>query len=69
MRWLWSAHPELRLRGRLIEKIPRALPLKHLEDGALGLQIAEHQIVRGRIDWDEAEDGRVPLLVIGRLIA
>jgi len=54
----------LTLLGRLIEKMRRALSLKHVEDGELGLQIAEHQIVRGLIEWDEAYDGRVPLLVI-----
>jgi hypothetical protein len=60
----------LALLARLIEKIRRALSIKHVGDGELGLQIADHQVVRGRIEWDEAEDGRVPLLVIdGREIA
>jgi hypothetical protein len=55
----------LTLLGRLIEKMCRALSVTHIEDGALGLQIAEHQtLVRGVIEWDEASDGRVPLLVI-----
>ena len=31
--------------------------------GSLGLQIAD-KIVRGRIEWDDAKDGRVPLLNI-----
>jgi hypothetical protein len=53
----------LALLGRLIEKIRRALSTKHLIDGELGLHIAE-QVVRGKVEWDEAEDGRVPLLVI-----
>ena len=43
----------------------RSLSIKHLEDGDLGLTIADHQTVRGRIDWDEKAEGRVPLLVIG----
>lgn len=54
----------LALLGRLIEKMRRALSIKHLEDDALGLQIAEHQIVRARIEWDDASDGHAPLLII-----
>jgi len=53
----------LALLGRLIEKIRRALSIKHLIDGELGLHIAE-QVVRGMIEWDDAHDGRVPLLII-----
>ena len=53
----------LALLGRLIEKIRRAISVKHLKNGECGLQIAG-QAVRARIEWDEAEDGRVPLLVI-----
>ncbi len=52
------------LLGRLIEKMRRALSTKHLTDGEHGLQIADHRIVRGRIEWVDAHDGRVPLLVI-----
>jgi Thiolase, C-terminal domain len=52
------------LLGRLIEKMRRALSTKHLTDGEHGLQIAEQRVVRGRIEWDDASDGRVPLLVI-----
>ena len=51
------------LLGRLIERIRRALSRKHLEDGNLGLQIAG-QVVRGRIEWDDAHDGRLPMLII-----
>jgi hypothetical protein len=51
------------LLGRLVEKIRRALAMRHLTQGTLGLEIA-HKAVRGRIAWDEDEDGRVPLLVI-----
>ena len=57
------------LLGRLIEKIRRALAIKHLTDDGHGLQIAD-QTVRARIDWDEAEDGHVPLVVVdGREIS
>lgn len=52
------------LLGRLIEKIRRALSVKHLEDDERGLQIANSQIVRGMVEWDDAHDGRVPLLII-----
>jgi hypothetical protein len=57
------------LLGKLIEKMRRALSIKHIEDSELGLQIANHQIVRGLVEWDDASDGRVPLLLIdGRKI-
>jgi hypothetical protein len=52
------------LLGRLIEKMRRALSVKHIEDGELGWHITDHQVVRGLIDWDVASDGRVPLLII-----
>jgi hypothetical protein len=52
------------LLGRLLEKIRRALSIKHLTDGEDGLQIADHQIVQGRIEWDDAQEDRLPLLNI-----
>src|SRR5206468_1588695 len=54
----------LALLGRLIEKMRRALSVKHLTNSEHGLQIADHRVVRARIEWDDAHDGRVPLLVI-----
>ena len=52
------------LLAQLIERMRRALSVRHLEEeGQFGLSIAD-LLVRGRIDWDPAEDGRVPLLVI-----
>jgi hypothetical protein len=54
----------LALLGRLIEKMRRALSIQHVIDGELGLEIADHQVVRGKIGWDEDQDGRVPLLII-----
>ena len=57
------ADDPLRLLAQLIERIRRALSIKHVNVGSLGLQIAEH-VVRGRIEWDEARDGRVPLLAV-----
>lgn len=53
----------LELLARLIDKIRRALSLKHLEKGRSGLEIAD-RTVRGRIARDRAEEGRVPALVI-----
>ncbi len=32
-------------------------------NGSLRLQIA-NQVVRGRIEWDDAHDGRLPMLII-----
>ena len=55
---------QLALLGRLIEKIRRALSIKHLKDGELGPQIADRLAVQGRIEWDAAEDGSVPLIVV-----
>jgi len=46
----------------------RALSVKHLADREFGVDIAD-SVVRGRIEWDEEQDGRVPLLVVdGRRI-
>ncbi|BAB52530.1 DUF7686 domain-containing protein [Mesorhizobium japonicum] len=60
----------LAMLGRLIAKIRRALAVKHLEDGEYGLQIGQAGVVRGLIDWDAAQDGHLPLLVIdGREIS
>lgn len=52
------------LLGRLIERIRRALSVKHIVDGALGQQIANHRVVRGLIRWDDAHKGRIPCLVV-----
>jgi hypothetical protein len=52
------------LLGHLIEKMRHALAVKHVDEGDFGLRIADHLMVRGRIDWDEASDGGAPLLVI-----
>jgi hypothetical protein len=52
------------LLGKLIEKMRRALSIKHIENDKFGLRIADHQIVRGLVEWDDASDGRVPLLLI-----
>jgi hypothetical protein len=54
----------LALLGRLIDKIRRALSLRHIVDGEFGRQIADHRLVRGTIEWDEARGGQVPLVII-----
>jgi hypothetical protein len=57
------------LVGRLIERIRRGLSVKHLRNGTYGLQIADHRVVRGKIEWGDSEDGSVPQLnVDGREI-
>jgi hypothetical protein len=50
--------------GRLIGKMRRALSVQHLKDSDYGLQIADHGVVSGRIEWDHARDDHLPLLVI-----
>jgi hypothetical protein len=48
----------------------RALSTKHLTNGERGLQISGERIVRGRVECDDARNGRVPVLLIdGREIA
>ena len=48
----------------LLERMRRALSTKHLTEGERGLEIADHRVVRGRIEWDDAHNGRIPLLII-----
>lgn len=52
--------------GRLIEKMRRALAIRHLVEGEDGqLQIAGDRVVRARIEWNEEdEEARTPRLVI-----
>jgi hypothetical protein len=52
----------LSLLARLIERMRRSLSVKYLERSEYGTQIADRTAC-GRIEWDESEDGRVPLLV------
>ncbi|MDL2354635.1 MAG: hypothetical protein QFF03_05210 [Pseudomonadota bacterium] len=51
------------LCGRLVEKMRRALAVMHVRRGRLGLEIIE-ETVRGRIGWDDAAEGRLPLVTI-----
>ena len=53
------------LMGKMVPRIGRLLAQQHLKTEAhiSGLHIAD-LLVRGRITWDESEDGRVPMLVI-----
>ena len=58
----------LALFARLLERMRRALSIKHIKRGSLGLQIAD-RVVQGLIEWDDAAEGRVPLIVVdGRAI-
>jgi hypothetical protein len=52
------------LLGRLIAKIRRALSVKHLVDGELGLQIGDSRVVQGMVASDRDYGGRTPLLII-----
>ena len=64
--FLMLGEPEedpLALLGRLVERMRRSLSVKHLARGEHGMQIAD-KTACGRIEWDDSEDGRVPLLVI-----
>jgi len=57
------------LLGKLIQRIRKGLSVKHVQDSAHGLQIVD-ETLRGRIEWDDDEDGRVPLMVVdGREIS
>ena len=57
------------LLGKLIQRIRKGLSVKHIEDGPHGLQLVD-ETLRGRIEWDADEDGRVPLMVVdGREIS
>jgi hypothetical protein len=59
------------LMGRMVPRIRRLLAQQHLktEPHMPGLHIANF-LVRGRITWDDNEDGRLPMLVIdGREIS
>lgn len=57
------------LLGKLIQRIRKALSVRHIKDGDYGLQVVD-ETVRGRIEWDDEEDGRVPLMVVdGREIS
>lgn len=51
------------LLGRLIEKIRRALEVRHLEADGGSLRIAE-RVVAGRIEWDPVEERRGPVVVV-----
>ena len=54
----------LELFGQLFERIRKALSMKHIDTGEYGLQISDDGIVRGRIEWDDESDGKIPRLVI-----
>jgi hypothetical protein len=53
------------LMGRMVLRIRRLLGQQHLEAeaGTKALHIAD-LLARGRITWDDNEDGRLPMLVI-----
>lgn len=54
----------LALLGRLIEKMRRALAIKHVEDTRLGLQVTDDLVVRGKIDCDLGEEDGMPTVIV-----
>ena len=57
------------LLAQLILRIRKALSEKHIEDSDYGYSLI-NSLVRGRIEWDPEQDGRVPIMVIdGREIS
>ena len=55
------------LLGRLVQKIQRTLAVKHVVDEGRGHQIVD-TIVRGPVEWDDAEEGRVPQVLVDGLV-
>ena len=52
------------LMGQMVARVRRSLAQQHLKtEERFGLHIADF-LVRGRITWDDNEDGRLPMLVI-----
>lgn len=51
------------LLGKLVQKIMRALSMKHLHEDARGPQVAG-TMARGRIEWDGVEGSRLPCVII-----
>lgn len=60
----------LELLARLVTKMRRGLEYCHLEEGAHGLQISDHGIVRARIESDPEGETDMPVVVIdGRSVS
>ena len=52
------------LMGQLMIRMRRALAMRHLErDEHAGFAMKD-SVVRGRVNWDSEQDGRLPMLVI-----
>ncbi|MGT2477340.1 DUF7713 domain-containing protein [Paraburkholderia terrae] len=51
------------LLGNLVQKVKRALAVRHLVEHAGNLEVAG-TTVRGRIEWDSGENGRLPCVVV-----
>lgn len=49
--------------GRMVEKIRRALAVKHITTGSYGLEIVDY-CVKGRIEPDDLNDGFQPVIII-----
>lgn len=60
---------EPRIVEVLFARMRRALARQHLAPSELGGQGIKERFVRGRIEWDDEEDGRIPMVVIdGRAV-
>lgn len=49
---------------RLYEKMREEMTIRHVERTTHGWQVGPEQRLVGRIEWDPASEGRVPLLVV-----
>jgi hypothetical protein len=54
----------LLLLARLIEKLRRMLSVKHLRSSDQGAAAFAGDTAQGRIEWDEDQNGEVPMLII-----
>lgn len=52
------------LFGELYERMRQGLATRYVRRGELGWQLTEDDRLAGRIEWDDATNGEVPLLVI-----
>jgi hypothetical protein len=54
----------LALLGRLIEKMRRALAVRHLEESSLGPQVNDGNVVRGLVTFSLDDESQLPSVVI-----
>ena len=54
----------LDLLQRVLTKARLGLSRTHVVESELGPSLGEEDVVRGRIEWDDESQGRVPLLIV-----